>query len=37
VQAEIFPGLGHGMMLEAGWKPVANRIANWVEATLARV
>lgn len=33
-QAEIFPGMGHGMMLEAGWEKVARRIADWVVETL---
>jgi pimeloyl-ACP methyl ester carboxylesterase len=30
-QAEIFPGLGHGMMLEQDWAVVAHRIAAWLE------
>jgi pimeloyl-ACP methyl ester carboxylesterase len=29
-EAEIFPRMGHGMMLEAGWEMVAVRIANWI-------
>jgi non-heme chloroperoxidase len=29
-QAEIFPGMGHVMMLEAGWQPVADRIIEWL-------
>jgi non-heme chloroperoxidase len=33
-QAEIFPGIGHGMMLETGWENVAQRIATWIAATL---
>ena len=28
--AEIFDDLGHGMMLEHGWKDVATRISNWL-------
>ncbi len=32
VRAEIFPGIGHGMMLEAGWEKVAARIVAWVDA-----
>jgi non-heme chloroperoxidase len=28
--AEIFPGMGHGMMLEAGWERVAQRVADWI-------
>ena len=34
VQAEIVPGMGHGMMLEAGWENVAQRIADWTGAVL---
>jgi pimeloyl-ACP methyl ester carboxylesterase len=30
VEAEIFAGLGHGVMLEAGWRPVAQRILDWL-------
>ncbi|MBN8441986.1 MAG: alpha/beta fold hydrolase [Thauera sp.] len=30
LEAEIFDGLGHGMMLEQGWEPVAERIAGWL-------
>jgi non-heme chloroperoxidase len=33
-QAEIVPGMGHGMMLEAGWEHVARRTADWITATL---
>jgi pimeloyl-ACP methyl ester carboxylesterase len=33
-QAEIFPGMGHGMMLEADWEMVAQRIADWIGETL---
>ncbi len=33
-QAEIFPGMGHGMMLETGWEKVAQRIATWIGAVL---
>lgn len=29
--AEIFPDLGHGMMLERDWLPVARHIAAWLE------
>jgi len=32
--AEIFPGLGHGMMLERDWVAVAGRIAAWLEDNL---
>ncbi len=31
-QAEIFPGMGHMMMLEAGWQKVADRIIGWLRA-----
>jgi non-heme chloroperoxidase len=30
--AEIFPGMGHVMMLEAGWQRVADRIIEWTRA-----
>jgi pimeloyl-ACP methyl ester carboxylesterase len=30
-QAEMFPGTGHMMMLEAGWQKSADRIIEWVE------
>ncbi|TGK22265.1 alpha/beta fold hydrolase [Leptospira fluminis] len=29
-EAEIFPGMGHDMMLEADWKKPADRILTWV-------
>lgn len=32
VAAEIFPGMGHGLMLELGWRQVAERIHGWLEA-----
>jgi non-heme chloroperoxidase len=32
VDAEIFPGLGHAMMLEAEWESVARRIDDWLGA-----
>jgi alpha-beta hydrolase superfamily lysophospholipase len=31
VQAEIFPGMAHDMMLEAGWRSGAMRILNWLK------
>lgn len=31
-EAEIFPGMGHLMMLEAGWQKVADRIIAWLRA-----
>jgi len=31
IEAEIFPAMGHGMMLEADWRKVAQRIADWLE------
>ncbi len=30
-QAEIFDGMGHGLMLERDWEQVATRIASWLE------
>ena len=32
VQAEIFPGMGHGLMLERDWKKPARRILEWLAA-----
>ena len=32
-QAEIFPGMGHVMMLEARWQRVADRIIDWLRKT----
>jgi len=31
-EAEIFPGMGHVMMLEAEWQKVADRIIEWLQA-----
>jgi pimeloyl-ACP methyl ester carboxylesterase len=31
VEAEIFPGMAHCMMLEPGWQSVADRIIGWLE------
>lgn len=31
VKAEIFPNMAHDMMLEKGWKSVADRILNWLK------
>lgn len=33
-EAEIFPNMAHAMMLEPGWRAVAERICGWLEATL---
>ena len=30
LQAEIFPNMAHDMMVEAGWRSVAERILNWL-------
>lgn len=30
-EAEIFPNMGHDMMLEPGWADVAERIHTWLE------
>jgi pimeloyl-ACP methyl ester carboxylesterase len=32
--AEIFPGMGHNMMVEPGWRDVAERIAVWLGSNL---
>jgi pimeloyl-ACP methyl ester carboxylesterase len=29
-QAELFPNMGHAMMLESGWQAVADRILRWL-------
>jgi len=34
-QAEIFPGMAHDMMLEAGWQAVADRILAWLGMQVA--
>ncbi len=31
VKGEIFPNMAHDMMLEAGWKSVAERILSWLQ------
>ena len=31
-EAEIFPGMGHVMMLESDWQKVADRIIEWIRA-----
>ena len=31
LQAEIFPNMAHDMMLEGGWKSVAERILSWLK------
>jgi pimeloyl-ACP methyl ester carboxylesterase len=31
VQAKIFPGMAHDMMLEPGWRSVATRILQWLQ------
>ncbi|HPR07369.1 MAG TPA: alpha/beta hydrolase, partial [Denitromonas sp.] len=35
VGVEIFPDMGHAMMLEDGWEPVAERIRDWLQENLA--
>lgn len=30
IDAEIFPGMGHGLMLERDWRVVAERIKAWI-------
>jgi non-heme chloroperoxidase len=34
VPAEIFPGLGHGLMLERDWRLPADRLRNWLQEVL---
>lgn len=34
-EAEIFPGMGHALMLEQGWRVVADRIAAWLATRIA--
>jgi pimeloyl-ACP methyl ester carboxylesterase len=36
-RAEIFPGMGHGMMLESGWETVARRVAAWLDGNTTEV
>jgi pimeloyl-ACP methyl ester carboxylesterase len=31
-EAEIFPNMGHDMMLDHGWEDVADRIGDWLDA-----
>jgi non-heme chloroperoxidase len=35
IQPEVFPGMGHGMMLEPGWETVAARVIEWLAATIS--
>lgn len=35
VLPHVFPGMGHGMMLEAEWRKVAQRVLDWLDETLA--
>jgi alpha-beta hydrolase superfamily lysophospholipase len=34
-QAEFFPDMGHGMILETGWQAVAERIVSWLNSTFS--
>jgi alpha-beta hydrolase superfamily lysophospholipase len=34
-EAEIFPGMGHDMMLDTDWYKVADRIHAWLSATVS--
>jgi alpha-beta hydrolase superfamily lysophospholipase len=31
VEADIFPGMAHDMMLDPGWRIVADRILAWLD------
>ena len=33
-EAEIFPGMGHDMMLDTDWRKVADRIDAWIRETI---
>lgn len=33
-EAEIFPGMGHDLMLDQGWPAVADRVSGWITETL---
>jgi len=35
VAAEVFPGMGHGLMLEADWQKPALRIIDWLKERVA--
>nr|VFK50377.1 MAG: Pimeloyl-ACP methyl ester carboxylesterase [Candidatus Kentron sp. TUN]VFK51553.1 MAG: Pimeloyl-ACP methyl ester carboxylesterase [Candidatus Kentron sp. TUN]VFK55969.1 MAG: Pimeloyl-ACP methyl ester carboxylesterase [Candidatus Kentron sp. TUN] len=37
VAAEIFPNMGHAMMVEAKWRDVADRITRWIKDELPKV
>jgi len=30
-QAKLYPGMGHGLMLEAGWRKPAQDISDWLK------
>jgi pimeloyl-ACP methyl ester carboxylesterase len=34
IEAEIFPDIGHDMMLDEGWERVADRIDGWIRESL---
>ena len=36
VEARIFPGMGHGMMLEAEWRKVAQCVLDWIPMACRR-
>ena len=32
-EAEVFPSMGHDVMLDVGWQAVADRIDTWIRET----
>lgn len=34
-EAELFPDMGHGMMLDVGWQQVADRMLEWLDGRVS--